>query len=78
MRTVQIDREPVELYKIIKFEGIAASGAEAKQIIAEGLVTINGDVEMRKRRKMVAGDTVRVFDDEFVLAITGETAVSGE
>lgn len=73
MRTVQIDREPVELYKIIKFEGIAASGAEAKQIIAEGLVTINGDVEMRKRRKMVAGDTVQVFDDEFVLEITGET-----
>jgi len=67
MRAVQIDRQPVELYKILKFEGIAASGAEAKQLVAEGAVCVNGEVETRKRRKMMHGDRVLVFDSEFTL-----------
>mgnify|MGYP001764324530 CR=1 FL=1 len=60
MRTVDITREPVELFKILKFEGIAATGGEAKLMIANGAVTVNGDVETRKRRKIVAGDTIVV------------------
>ena len=63
MRDVEITREPVELYKILKFEGMVASGGEAKNVIAEGLVSVNGDVETRKRKKIVAGDTI-VFGDE--------------
>lgn len=58
MRVVEITREPVELYKILKFEGLVASGGEAKQVIAEGMVLVNGEVETRKRRKIVAGDTI--------------------
>ncbi len=69
MRTVLINREPVELYKILKFEGLAASGAEAKQLIADGEVTVNAEVETRKRRKMLSGDFVSVFDDEFKLQL---------
>ena len=68
MRSVEIDRQPVELYKILKFEGLAASGAEAKQIIADGLVSVNGEIELRKRRKMLDGDVVRLFDVEFKLS----------
>jgi len=49
---------PTELYKILKFEGLAASGGEAKQVIADGLVTVNGEIETRKRKKIVAGDTI--------------------
>jgi len=63
MRIVGITREPVELYKILKFEGLAASGAEAKWAIANGQVTVNGAVETRKRRKIVNGDTI-VFGSE--------------
>lgn len=65
MRVVEITREPVELYKILKFESMVASGGEAKQVIAEGMVLVNGEVETRKRRKIVAGDTIR-FDGEQV------------
>ncbi len=36
MRVVEISREPVELYKILKFEGMVGSGGEAKQVIAAG------------------------------------------
>ena len=55
---VSIRKEPVELYKVLKFEGLVASGGEAKMVIDEGLVQVNGQPEMRKRRKMVAGDII--------------------
>jgi len=58
MITVELTREPVELYKILKFEGLVASGGEAKMVISEGLVLVNGKVETRKRKKIVAGDTI--------------------
>jgi ribosome-associated protein len=58
MRIVEITTEPVELYKILKFEGLASSGGEAKILIANGQVTVNGEVETRRRKKMMAGDVV--------------------
>jgi ribosome-associated protein len=58
MRDVEITTEPVELYKILKFEGLVASGAEAKSAIEEGLVRVNGEIETRKRKKMLSGDTI--------------------
>ncbi len=58
MKTVLITREPVELYKILKFEGLVGSGAEAKLAVAEGLVRVNGAVDTRKRAKIVAGDVI--------------------
>lgn len=58
MRDVVINQEPVELYKILKFEGLVASGGEAKSAIADGLVTVNGSTETRKRKKILAGDTI--------------------
>ena len=63
MRVVEITSEPVELYKILKFEGMVASGGEAKLVISEGLVLVNDKVETRKRKKIVAGDTIE-FDQE--------------
>ena len=63
MRTIQITREPVELYKILKFEGLVTTGGEAKLRIGDGQVTVNGEVETRRRRKIVNGDIVE-FDGE--------------
>lgn len=59
-RDVLITREPVELYKILKFEGLADNGGAAKALIEQGLVSVNGEVETRKRRKIVAGDMIAV------------------
>ena len=44
MREVEITKEPIELYKILKFENMVASGGEAKQVITEGRVLVNGTV----------------------------------
>lgn len=63
MRDVEIRKEPVELYKILKFEGMASSGGEAKLVIEQGLVLVNGTVETRKRKKIVSGDIIE-FNNE--------------
>jgi len=52
----------IELYKLLKRENIAASGGEAKYLISEGLVRVNGQVELRKRYKTRPGDTVSFQD----------------
>ena len=64
MRLVKISKEPVELYKILKFEGLVASGGEAKAVIAEGEVIVNGKVETRKRKKIVSGDIIEFEQEE--------------
>ena len=58
MREVKINKAPVALYKILKFEGIVASGGEAKTVIADGLVRVNEAVETQKRKQIVVGDTI--------------------
>lgn len=55
---VKIKNPPVALYKILKFENLAASGGEAKHLVADGLVKVNGRIETRKRKKIYPGDTV--------------------
>ncbi len=57
---VYINQSPVELYKVLKFENLAASGGEAKYMIADGLVLVNGEVETRKRKKIYPGDTIEL------------------
>ena len=52
MKIVSINKEPVELYKILKFEGLLESGGAAKNAIANGLVEVNDCVEKRKRKKL--------------------------
>ncbi len=69
MRTVEITREPVELYKILKFEALANSGGQAKLFIDDGLVKVNGEVETRKRKKIVAGDVIELFDQTLEIAL---------
>ncbi len=63
MRDVEITTEPVELYKILKFEGLVESGGQAKAVIDAGQVLVNGEVETRKRKKIISGDIIE-FGDE--------------
>jgi ribosome-associated protein len=58
----ELESEFVELYKILKFEGLADSGGNAKQAIADGRVSVNGEVETRKRKKIKAGDQIDFID----------------
>ena len=69
MRIVEITKEPVELYKVLKFEGVVSSGGEAKSVIADGLVSVNGEIETRKRKKLVSGDIVEFGDEKMQLQL---------
>ena len=68
--TLQLTTDTIELYKVLKLEGFVASGAEAKLVIAEGLVKVNGKTELRKRNKLKAGDVVS-FDEYTVTIANG-------
>ena len=54
----EIKAEFVELFKILKFEGLANSGGQAKLMIGDGMVKVNGETETRKRRKIINGDCI--------------------
>jgi ribosome-associated protein len=56
-------REYIELMKLLKFLGLVESGAEAKMVIDEGLVAVNGKTELRRRCKLRPGDVVS-FDGQ--------------
>jgi ribosome-associated protein len=69
MREVEIHTEPVELFKILKFEGMVASGGEAKRVIDAGEVRVNGEVETRRRRQIRAGDTIKFAGETLVIRL---------
>ncbi|MBV8612122.1 MAG: RNA-binding S4 domain-containing protein [Singulisphaera sp.] len=50
----------MNLTQVLKLAGWVLSGGEAKSLIAEGRVRVNGQVELRKRRKMAVGDVVEL------------------
>jgi len=68
---LSLREEPVELYKILKFGGFASSGAEAKLRISDGDVSVNGEIETRKRRKMLAGDRIEIDGNTLILNLEG-------
>ncbi len=72
MKEVKISKEPIELYKLLKFEGMAESGGEAKAVISEGQVLVNGKVETRKRKQIVSGDTVEFREEKILIKLKPE------
>lgn len=64
MKEIEVSKEPIELYKILKLEGMVSSGGEAKSVISEGQVLVNGKVEIRKRKKIVSGDVVEFGEEK--------------
>ncbi len=61
------EREAVRLDQFLKLRGIADTGGQAKLLIQNGEVQVNGEVETRRRRKLVPGDVVEVAGMAYVL-----------
>ncbi len=72
MKNVEILKEPIELCKILKFESMVSSGGEAKAVITEGQVLVNGKIETRKRKKIVSGDIVEFGKEKIRIQLTGD------
>ena len=57
---LNVGEAPINLTQVLKLAGVAMHGGEAKAWIADGRIRVNGEVELRKRRKMALGDVVEV------------------
>lgn len=62
MQDVSIRDESIRLGQFLKLAGLIDSGADAKAVIADGLVSVNGAVEIRRGRQLRDGDTVTYND----------------
>ena len=61
--------EFIELIKLLKLLHIAESGGHAKIMVEDGEVTLNGEVEYRKRAKLRPGDVVKTVGKEIVIEV---------
>ena len=64
---VEVAEDGIRLGQLLKLAGLVGSGAEAKALLAEGLVTVDGEVETRRGRQLRKGDVVAV--DEVTLRL---------
>jgi ribosome-associated protein len=58
-----IEGDYIELLGLLKVTGIAQTGGHAKMIVEDGEVIRNGELEMRKRAKLITGDIIEVSDE---------------
>jgi ribosome-associated protein len=75
MRTVEIRDDAIRLGQLLKLADLVDDGGEAKEVLARGLVLVNGEVEVRRGRQLVPGDTVTVGDQ--TVGIARDVGMSG-
>lgn len=62
MRTQTITGEMIRLGQLLKLAGAVDVGADVRPLLADGLVTVNGEVETRRGRQLFRGDVVTLDD----------------
>ncbi len=70
-RTITLDDRPINLTQVLKLAGCVQSGGEAKMLIAAGQVKVNGQVELRKRCQMKAGDKIAIDGGPTIVLLAG-------
>jgi ribosome-associated protein len=63
-QAIEISGDMIRLGQLLKLAGAAAGGSEAKALIADGRVSVNGEPELRRGRQLHPGDLVRIGSDE--------------
>jgi ribosome-associated protein len=63
MPTLPLRGDHITLAQAVKAAGFADSGGQAKRLVREGFVTVNGAVATQPGRKLVAGDRFQVGDE---------------
>lgn len=60
----ELETELITLNQLLKAMGIAETGGRAFEMIDEGIVSVNGDIEMRRRKKLYKGDIIEIDDEK--------------
>lgn len=58
MEKIRIETEYIKLDSLLKFAAVVGTGGEAKYVISEGMVTVNGEVCTMRGKKLRPGDKV--------------------
>jgi ribosome-associated protein len=67
MKDIKINTEYIKLDQLLKFAGVISSGTEAKELILNEKVSVNGITENRRGRKLYPGDKIEVLSQEFIV-----------
>ena len=65
--TFELKGEFIALCDLLKTTGIADSGGQGKAFVAEGIVTVDGEIELRKTAKIRKGQVVECFDNQITI-----------
>lgn len=69
MEILSIKDEYIKLGQALKLAGLADSGVEAKELIVDGFVKVNGAVEFQRGKKLHNGDIVEYDGNEFMIKV---------
>lgn len=67
MEEIYIRDDFIKLGQALKLAGLVESGVEAKEVIQDGLVKVNGVIDTRRGKKLVADDEVSFDGNSFVI-----------
>ena len=67
MVIVKITTEYIKLEQLMKLAGMVGSGSDAKMLIGEGIVKVNGNVELQRGKKLRTGDFVEFEGKKYLL-----------
>ena len=67
MEKIQITTDFIKLDALLKFAALVGTGGEAKMVIADGMVSVNGETCTMRGKKIHPGDTVRFADSEILV-----------
>lgn len=67
MEKVKISTEVIKLEQLLKFAGLVDSGSDAKMLIGDGFVKVNGEVELQRGKKLRPGDMVEFEGNKIVV-----------
>ena len=68
MEKISIGTEYIKLEALLKYAGLAGTGGEAKLLVNEGMVKVNGETCLMRGKKLRPGDRVSVQDTELEIA----------
>ncbi len=67
MKEFELQSEYIELIKLLKLLRLVESGGHAKIVVEDGLVSLNGETEYRKRAKIRKGDEIHFMDEHIII-----------
>lgn len=73
MDKISINSEFIKLDQFLKFANLVESGSDAKFYIQTGQVSVNGEIEERRGRKLYSGDTIRFQNKTFQITVSNES-----